>query len=80
MHYTIKSGSSFANMDLLLTFDKIGNEYVISIWDKATHRTIRENRFKHYDDAETAFSAWCKEFDVRTLHEPEYDPADFNFD
>lgn len=79
MIYTIMHAISVKNV-LHVELTKNGNMFVVSAWDGNGFRTIERREFSRYDDAEAAFQAMCKQYNMTIINEVEqtWDATDFD--
>lgn len=80
MFYTIKHATSYRNPSMCVDLNKDGNRYIVAAWDRATFTTVQRKECERYEEAEAAFAAMCKQYDMTNTIEPEqdWDASDFD--
>lgn len=80
MFYTIKHATSYRNPSMCVDLNKDGNKYIVAAWDRSTFRTVQRVECERCEEAEAAFDAMCKQYDMTNTIEPEqdWDPCDFD--
>lgn len=81
MFYTIMYATSHKEgNNIQVNFDKNGNMFIVSAWDKNDFRTIERTEYSRYDEAEIAFHAMGNKYNMFTVEETEqtWDATDFD--
>ena len=81
MFYTIKYATSHKeNNNIQVNFDKNGNMYIVSAWNKGEWKTIERSEYSRYEEAEIAFQAMCRKYNMFLIeeHEQTWDATDFD--
>lgn len=80
MYYTIKTATSYLYLDMMVDLCKSGNMYVVSAWNKSTHKTEKRFEYSRYEEAETAFENLRKQYGLNHVKniEQDWDATDFD--
>lgn len=81
MFYTIKYATSHkGGNNIQVYLDKNGNMYIVSAWEKGSFKTVERIEASRYEEAEIAFDAMCKKYNMFSVHEPEqtWDATEFD--
>lgn len=73
MFYTIKYALSARNCSIIVDLSRSGNRFVVVVWHKDEHRTIKRFETSDYSNAEKVFKEWCDAFDMTQVKEVEHD-------
>ena len=81
MFYTIKYATSHKdNNNIQVNFDKSGNKYVVSAWEKGEYKTVERVEYDRYEAAEIAFHAMCNKYNMFSVHEAKQTRGATDFD
>lgn len=75
MDFTILYGTSTRFCNYLLTLNKSGNMYVVTLTDKSVWRTVETYETDTYDDAKAEFDTIAYAYDINLIKETDTSDA-----
>lgn len=79
MYYTILYATSLTSQ-VMITFDKCGNWYVVHVFSNEDYRTLDRFESTHYDQALADFWSQYHRYNMDSVAEPKHDWDASDFD